>query len=204
MVSPALRSASSWLQISISFIDLESTGDQTVLSDQLAYFSVSASGSGTLTYQWQFNGIDLAGANQAVFFLSTASTTNSGIYDVVVTSSAGGWTTSQSALLTVLVTPVITAQPQGLTVAPGTNVVFSVAATGTPAPTYQWLKNGKSISGATNDHLTLGNVTTNDSGSYTVGVTNSAGGLLSSTAMLAVVASPMLKLQAPAVQGTGL
>jgi hypothetical protein len=45
--------------------------------------------------------------------------------------------------------PVITAQPESLTVTTGTYATFSVSATGTPSLTFQWKKNGATISGAT-------------------------------------------------------
>jgi len=54
----------------------------------------------------------------------------------------------------------------------GLTASFTVAATGTPAPTYQWRKNGTNLSGATSATLTLTNVSAADAGSYDVIATN--------------------------------
>jgi len=84
------------------------------------------------------------------------------------------------------VAPAITAQPQSTTVAAGGAATFTVTATGTPAPTFQWRKDGTALSGATANRLTLNSVQTGDAGRYTVVVTNSAGSVTSSAATLTV------------------
>jgi hypothetical protein len=87
--------------------------------------------------------------------------------------------------------PTITTQPASQTVNAGATVTFTVVATGSPAPTYQWRKNSAAISGATNATLTLPSVTAVDAGSYAVVVTNTAATVTSSTATLTVnVAGP--------------
>jgi MYXO-CTERM domain-containing protein len=85
--------------------------------------------------------------------------------------------------------PIITAQPSSQTVTAGANVQFSVTATGRPAPTYQWNFNGTAISGATSATLSLSNVQSSSTGTYTVGVTNSSGTVTSNQAMLTVNAA---------------
>src|SRR5262249_23142931 len=90
--------------------------------------------------------------------------------------------------------PTIIAQPVGLAVKPGTNVSFSVSATGTTPLSYQWRKDGVSltnggrISGATTPSLLLSNVVESDSGQYSLQVTNAFGTVISSNAVLAVSA----------------
>jgi hypothetical protein len=69
----------------------------------------------------------------------------------------------------------------------GSTVTFAVTATGTPAPSYQWDKNGVAISGATNPALTLTGVSANDGANYRVVVTNNAGSVTSAPATLTVV-----------------
>lgn len=83
--------------------------------------------------------------------------------------------------------PTITTQPAGQVVSPGGSASFSVAASGSPAPTYQWQRNGTSIAGATNATLALANVQAADAGDYRVIVTNSAGSVPSDPATLSVV-----------------
>jgi hypothetical protein len=82
--------------------------------------------------------------------------------------------------------PVIQTQPQGRTVIVGASVLFSVMASGVPAPTYQWFSNGIAIAGATSATLTLSNVQTTNAGSYTVVVSNALGSVTSSPATLTV------------------
>jgi hypothetical protein len=82
--------------------------------------------------------------------------------------------------------PAITMQPQSQTVTAGTNVMFSVTATGKPAPTCQWFFNGAPIGGATSATLSLTNVQSANAGSYTVALTNSTSTVTSNTATLTV------------------
>jgi hypothetical protein len=87
------------------------------------------------------------------------------------------------------VAPAITTQPQALSVTAGNNAIFTVAATGDPAPTYQWRKSGVNISGATSATFTVSNATSGDAGNYSVVVTNASGNQTSSTATLTVTAA---------------
>ena len=74
-------------------------GNLTVSSGGNASFSVSAGGSGPLTYQWQFNGTNIPGATASVLSLTNTPTGSAGVYKVLITGPGG--TTSASALLTV-------------------------------------------------------------------------------------------------------
>lgn len=106
-------------------------------------------------------------------------------YTVVVTGTA-------------VVSPTITTQPASQSVAAGSTVSFTVAATGSPAPTYQWRKDGTALAGATDATLTLANVQASDAGAYTALATNSGGTLTSLAATLTVTAAatgPTLTLQ---------
>ena len=112
-------------------------------------------------------------------------------YNVVVANSVDG-VPSSAAILTLSATgtaPVITTQPVSQAVALGANVTFSVVATGTPAPTYQWRKNGTAINGATNASYTLANVVSADLASYTVAATNSVDTVVSNAAILSLSAT---------------
>lgn len=87
------------------------------------------------------------------------------------------------------VAPAITQQPRSQTAAAGTNIAFSVTATGKPAPTYQWTFNGAAINGATGTMLSLINVQPANAGNYAVTVTNSANAIASDQATLTVTAA---------------
>lgn len=84
--------------------------------------------------------------------------------------------------------PSITSHPAAQSVNVGANVTFSVSATGTAPLTYQWLKNGAAIAGATSSTLSLANVQSAAAGSYTAQVSNSCGTRTSNVATLSVLA----------------
>ena len=75
-------------------------GTQTVNAGQSVTFSVTASGSGALTYQWFKNGTAIGSATSAFYTISSTTSTDAGNYWVVVTDSFGN-TTSSTYTLTV-------------------------------------------------------------------------------------------------------
>lgn len=83
--------------------------------------------------------------------------------------------------------PTISVQPQSQIVKLGSNVLFTVTASGNPAPIYQWIFNGTNIGGATADNYTRINAQLTDAGNYSVLVSNTAGSVLSSNAALTVL-----------------
>jgi uncharacterized delta-60 repeat protein len=82
--------------------------------------------------------------------------------------------------------PVITQQPVNQTVDAGTNVTFSIIATGAPPITFQWRKNAVSIKNETNSSLVLVDVDSTDAANYTVIASNSGGSRTSVVARLSV------------------
>src|SRR5208283_2588622 len=173
-----------------------------------ATFKVTAVGTGPLHYQWQttnginlVNGSHISGATSNVLNFIQAQTTNSNNYQVIVTNIAGSVTSSPAILLVTNIPPAITLQPTNKAVVAGTVVTLAVAATGSPPLQYQWqtnginLLNGGRISGVTSNLLTLSTAQTNDSGSYSVIVTNFGGSVTSSVAVLTVAAAPLITMQ---------
>jgi alpha-tubulin suppressor-like RCC1 family protein len=75
--------------------------DQSVRSGHSATFSVSASGTAPLSFQWRFKGVDIPGATTSSFALISVSSTNAGSFSVLVTNSAGA-VLSSNAVLTVV------------------------------------------------------------------------------------------------------
>jgi autotransporter-associated beta strand protein/YVTN family beta-propeller protein len=82
--------------------------------------------------------------------------------------------------------PVITKEPQSLSVTPGTLVSFTAAAAGTRPLSYQWQKNGSIIAGGTTNSYNIASVQTNDAGAYRLVVTNAYGSVTSAVATLTV------------------
>ena len=166
---------------------------QTVTAGQTATFSVVASGTAPLTYQWQKGGANMSGATAASYTTPATVVSDSGaVFDVVVSNSAGT-VTSGNATLTVNAAntgPVISTQPANQTVTAGQTATFTVVASGTAPLTYQWQKNGVNITGATSASYTTPVTTTADSGEqFQVTVSNGVGSVLSTAASLTVNAS---------------
>jgi Immunoglobulin domain/Immunoglobulin I-set domain len=167
--------------------------NQTVVAGQAATFMVAASGTAPMSYQWQKNGANIAGATSSSYTTPATATADSGsTFDAVVSNSAGS-VASSAATLTVnaaAVAPSITTQPSNETVAAGQAATFTVVASGTAPLSYQWQKNGANIAGATSSSYTTPATVTADSGStFDVVVSNSAGSATSNTAMLTVNAA---------------
>jgi GH25 family lysozyme M1 (1,4-beta-N-acetylmuramidase) len=160
--------------------------NQVVLAGQNASFSVAANNA--LTYQWQFNGTNLAGATTSTCTINNAQTTNAGTYTVVAGNNAGS-VTSSSAVLTVSdgVPPSITTQPVSQSATQGQSAVFSVVAAGSAPLAYQWQFNGTNLAGATATSCTVSNAQSSNAGSYSVVVTNIVGSVTSTNAVLTVI-----------------
>jgi hypothetical protein len=166
---------------------------QTVTAGQTASFSVAATGTSPLGYQWQKNGATISGAILSSYTTPATTTSDNGALFTVVISNTAGSVTSNSAALTVnaaAVAPSITAQPASQTVTAGQTATFSVAATGTAPLIYQWMKNSIAISGAnSSSYLTPAEITSDNGAQFTVLVSNSAGSVTSSMATLTVNAA---------------
>jgi hypothetical protein len=87
--------------------------------------------------------------------------------------------------------PSITTPPASQTVTEGATLTFGVVATGTAPLSYQWLKDGAPIHGATDATYTINGATTANAGTYAVTVSNSAGSVTSSGAVLTVNTVPV-------------
>ncbi len=87
--------------------------------------------------------------------------------------------------------PVIATGPVNQATTVGTSVSFSVSATGTPAPSYQWRKGGVPIAGATAAIYTILSPVLTDAGSYDVVVSNALGTVTSVAAALTVSPAPV-------------
>ena len=168
---------------------------QTITAGQTATFSVTASGTAPLSYQWKKNGTAISGAASSSYTTPAETTSDSGAQFAVVVSNSAGSATSNTAILTInaaVVAPSITTQPSGQTITAGQTATFSVTAAGTAPLSYQWKKSGTTISGATSSSYTTPAETTSDNGvPFTVVVSNSAGSATSNAATLTVNAAPV-------------
>lgn len=157
--------------------------NQAVNGGASVTFSVAVTGTGPFIYQWNLGGGAVIGATSSSYTIPSVQAADAGNYQVII-SGAGGTVFSSFATLTVNGPP-ITAPPASQTVTAGSSPVLSVTATGTNL-TYQWYYNGTAIPGATSASLTLSNVATTQSGSYTVVVSGSTGSATSPAATVTV------------------
>jgi hypothetical protein len=150
---------------------------------------------GTIPPGLDFSGLTAAGTVNISNLKLSGTPTTAGSYPVTLQAFDGKNATGfESAIYNYSITvnaatntaPTITTQPLSQTVNVGSNVTFSVTATGSPAPTYQWRKDDVDIASATSSSLALSNVQTTAAGTYKVVVTNTAGSVTSNGAVLTV------------------
>ena len=167
--------------------------DQEQPAGGSAVFSVSAVSSETISYEWMKDGQALSndssvlGAQSSQLQLLDLTTNDAGDYSVVVRDSSGDSETSGLATLTVIAAPLITSQPQGLTLLVDEALSLDVSASSTQPLFYQWLKNGTSIPGATAATYSVDRAQAIDAGTYTVRVSDSNGALTVSDEALVTI-----------------
>ena len=167
-------------------------------------FSVTASSSTPMTYQWRLNGFNLPGGTDStlnLYDVLPSSRAEQGVYDqydVVVANSAGS-TVSKSAPLIVQLPVVIASQPQSQNVQLGQSVMFMVSAMGDAPLYYQWRFNGVPLTdtnaNGTNYPITRAQFA--NAGAYDVVITNGSGGTTSQVATLQVQATNTPTIYAP-------
>jgi hypothetical protein len=182
--------------------------DVAALVGGSATFNVTATGT-TPAYQWQSSPdgstwTNLVGATAAALTVSPLALTDSGRRYRVVVSNTAASVNSNAAVLTVTAAPAapqIGTQPQPASVTAPQTASFSVVATGTPAPAYQWQQSSNGgtsyadITGATASSYTTPATVLADSGKlFRVHVSNSAGDVFSNGVLLTVAAAPVAPL----------
>jgi hypothetical protein len=140
--------------------------NQIVITNAAANFSVTATGTAPLEYQWFFDKVAIKDGTNSTLAFPNASARNDGTYYVVV-SNALGSVTGSVVTLTTYVPPAITRVPKSEVITTGQTISLSVAATGSTLR-YQWQLNGTNLPGKTAASLIIGNARTNDAGTYTI------------------------------------
>ncbi len=157
----------------------------TVSEGGFAEFTVLAAGTTPLNYQWFWGETPLPGETNSVLVISNAVLANVGAYRAQITNAYGS-ATSSPAILTVLVYPGISQQPQSTTNNAGGTATFLVQATGSEPLFYQWYFNTDALQSQTNPVLSLSAVQKAQTGDYTVTVSNLLGVVTSLPATLVV------------------
>ncbi len=155
-----------------------------------------AAGTPPLTYQWRKDGVDIPGGTYSAFSKYNITAADAGVYTLVVSNAQGRVESNQSIVnVTVAMAPIIRSAPNSVALVTGNSIGLLVDADGIGALTYQWLKNGAAIPGATSYYFTPSTEAGFDlSGSYAVVVSDAAGSTTSSAATIT-----MLPGTAPAI-----
>ena len=150
---------------------------KTVSIGQPATFTIVASGNPTPTYQWQRNGVAIAGATAASYTVASPALADNGAkYRVVVSNSAGSATSSEAILTVInnqLPTATITSPAAGRTYAGGDVITF--AGTGTdaedgtlPASAFTWKIDLYHFDTPAHTHPALDPTSGSKSGTFTI------------------------------------
>jgi hypothetical protein len=175
---------SSLVSLNVAPVITSQPTNQTALVGGSASFTVVATGSqGTLSYQWQKGGVNLAGKTTATLTLNPVAASDTALYQVVVTNTFNGTaSTTTSSSVSLNVAPVITTQPTNQTASVGGSASFAVVATVSSGTlSYQWQKGGVDIGGQTGASLTFNPVAASDTALYQVVVTNTFNSTTSTT-----------------------
>ena len=163
--------------------------DQTVVQTSNATFTASVSGLPLPALQWWVNENQIVGETNASLTVSNVHSGQNGFVYALVALNRAGQATNRAAL-SVLVPPVISQPPTSLSVLAGTPATFAVIASGVPAVTCQWSRNGSPIANATNFSYTIASVSGADNGAvFSVTVSNRVGTAIGSNALLTVLSS---------------
>jgi len=188
-----------------------------VVTGNTAKFTATPTGTPPISYIWQTSTdggttwsnvtnsantttSDIVSGNRSetLMVANTTLASSGDLFRCIINNPINAPVTTAPATLTVGTPPVITAKPVSLTSVQGTDATFSATATGTPAPTYQWLKGTTILTGQTNSTLTLTSVQAADAGSYTIKVT-SPFKTVSASATLKVILLPAIATQPASV-----
>ncbi|TAK95942.1 MAG: hypothetical protein EPO07_14960, partial [Verrucomicrobia bacterium] len=183
--------------------------NQTVIQGNNATFAASVAANPAANIQWQRGGVDITDATNSTLVVTNVQypADDGAVFSIVATNTCGGLT--NSATLTVIVPPSISTQPTNVVVTNTQAASFSVAASGVPAPGYQWYKNGNPISlgangTATSATLNFASVSASDTATYYVAVTNAAGTSNSASVTLTVNSVMSATALSPANGATGV
>lgn len=152
----------------------------TVCEGAAFTLSVGVAGAGSVSYQWTFDGADLAGQNSPSLSLS-ATKARAGSYAVRIVTSCGT-VTSNTVTVTVRDATTITQQPPATIAATvGQPLSITLTATGSGTVQYQWFKDGTALAGEVTPTYAKAAYALTDAGSYWCRVRSECGDLISDT-----------------------
>lgn len=147
-------------------------------------FDVTIQGFKPLRYQWHHEGAEIPGATNRILSIPEARYEDSGAYMVIAANDYGSISSMAAHLV---VEPIhVRTQPKSVVSYRGGSAGFSVEAEGRPPMSYQWLFNGVPLPGETGSTLGLSNLNSLEAGGYHVVISNVAGVVTSTPALLDV------------------
>jgi hypothetical protein len=189
----AVLSTSNVFSITAGPAILTQPANQIACVGKTVVFTTGASGS-NVQYRWRKNGVDIPGGTNAILTLNNLTLADAGTYDCNATA-CNITVATQTATLTVNIPPSITTQPVKQEICEGQAASFSVEAAGSDL-TYQWLKDGVPIIGATNKDYRIPSPSLSDAGQYRCRITGSCTPQLQSAeAPLTVNVVPAVSVQ---------
>lgn len=138
-------------------------------------FQTAVAGPAPVTYQWRKDGAPLSGKTQASLVLDNLLLTDSGSYDVVVTTGGQQLTSPANQLTVVSSPPIFTATPASAIRFINGTVRFVSTLRGSQPLTIQWKHGSDVIPGASSAELVLTDLQAGDAGEYTVIASNPYG-----------------------------
>ena len=164
-------------------------------------FTAAANGSPAPTVQWQLSTDggatynNISGATSSTLTFTNTGAENGYKYRAVYTNTCGTATTT-AATLSMNAVPVVSTNPSTQTICSGSNVSFTAAASGTPAPTVQWQLSTdggatfNNISGATSAALIFATAASQNGYQYRAVFTNTCNTATTSAATLNINIAP--------------
>ena len=141
------------------------------------------------------NGGRISGATGLELVITGAQIADEGSYTVQLTNSVGTVTSAPAAVRVPQPPAITSVSPATATLALGQTLALTAVATGTPPLSYQWLRNGTAIAGATSASYSIASIVPAQAGTYTVSVTNIYGSATSSSLPVVVLAAPQITAQ---------
>jgi hypothetical protein len=178
----------------------------TVCPGGSATFTVTATGSAPIAYQWRKGGENISEATSATYTIAASEVSDAGSYDCVVGNGCGS-VVSNAAALQVGSSIRIVSQPESTVLCcderisfPGTyeclyTLELTATAEGSGELSHQWLKDGRIIPGANSSTYRKERASPEDSGQYVCRVASSATCSVDTAAAEVLVIVPQQEIQ---------
>ena len=182
--------------VTLKPVVIKQPGGTSVKTGATVKLKATVSGSPPLTYQWHKDGEPLDKPTKGPELrMSKVAASKSGSYELEVSNPAGS-VMSDAVEVVVHYAPILTKIPESAKVAAGSDHTIEAEADGLDALganvfTWKWFKDGKTLSGAVTNELTLTQSTTAQSGKYHLEVSNKAGKTLTKAVNIEVIAPPV-------------